>query len=33
LVAEFEYSANAAGNWHDPLLTRRSQPVRGDERR
>src|SRR6516162_8345087 len=33
LVADFEYSAKAAANRHDPLLTRCRQPVRGDERR
>jgi hypothetical protein len=31
LVTDFEYSAKAAANRHDPLLTRCRQPVRGDE--
>jgi len=30
LVAHFEYSAKTAADWHGPLLTRRCQPVRGD---
>src|ERR1700751_4619429 len=31
LVADFEYSAKAAANRHNPLLTRGRQPVRCNE--